>query len=135
MDEVFFPGQDEKLLHLSYNKKGWQYQIILILDPNNSIIYRTDCHIQFNYKYFCVQMIFLLKLKNCIWIKIFFPDFSLAFSKKSLVFLTFPDALINYLTFPDQVETLSKGLNMEPSHSEVTVLSQCATVPIYSMNL
>ena len=79
-------------------------------------------------------MFFLLKLKNCIWIKIFFPDFSLAFSKKYLVSLTFPDPLINFLAFPEQVETLSKGLTMEPSHSEVTVLSQSATVPIYSMN-
>ena len=55
----FFPGQDEKLLHLSKNKKNWQYQVILILDANNSIIYRTDDQIQFNYIHFYMQMFFV----------------------------------------------------------------------------
>ena len=45
--------------------------IISILDATNSIIYRTDSCIQFNYIHFCMQ----IKLKNCIWLKIFFPDF------------------------------------------------------------
>ena len=31
---------------------------------------------------------------------IFFPEFSLTFSKKSLISLTFPDPLTNSLTFP-----------------------------------
>ena len=39
--------------------------LALTLDANNSIIYRTDCHTQF-YTRFCVKMIFLLKLKNCM---------------------------------------------------------------------
>ena len=40
----------------------------------------------------------------------FFPEFSLTFSKKSLISLTFPGPLTNSLTFPyfpDQLETLN----------------------------
>ena len=56
-----------------------------------------------------MQMIFSLKLKNCKWIQILFSDFSLTFSEKSLISLTFPGPLTNSLTFPnfpDRVETL-----------------------------
>ena len=59
------------------------------------IITTTDCRTQINYPHFCVEMIFLLKLKNYIWIKVFFPDFVLTFAKKSLIFLTFPEPLTN----------------------------------------
>ena len=70
--------------------------IILILDANNSIIYTTDCHIQFDCTHFCVHMTFLLQLKICM-------------DKNFLPWL-FPHRLTNSLTFPDfryPVETLS----------------------------
>ena len=66
--------------------------IILILDANNSILYTTDCHIQFNCRHFCVDMIFFIEVRNCMD-KNFLPTFPWSYS------LTFCD-------FPDHVETL-----------------------------
>ena len=76
--------------------------MILILDAN-SIIYTTDCHIQFNCTHFCMH-IFFLKLKICMdnnllhWL---FPDF---FQKTS----NFPDFSWSSNKFPDfpEVEIL-----------------------------
>ena len=64
-------GGNQNLLPLTLKRRvGVRTMIILILDANNSIIYTTDCHIQFNCRHFCVDMIFLLKLEIA-WIKIF----------------------------------------------------------------
>ena len=70
-----------------------------MLAANNRIIYTTDCYIQFNCTHFCVHMIFLLMLKICMD-KNFLLIFSLTFlfSKISLIFLNFPDALKNSQT-------------------------------------
>ena len=65
------------------------------------VVYNSTTH-------FCVQMIFYWSYK-IIWIKIFFRHFSLTFSKKFLISLTFTYHLTNSLTFPDfpdRVETL-----------------------------
>ena len=63
--------------------------------------YGTDSAIHFNNTHFCMQMIILLKLQKCIWIKKIFPDF---FQKKSNL-PGFPRPSNKFPDFPDQVET------------------------------
>ena len=65
-----------------------------IIALKNSLLYTIQLH-----TFLCAND-FFIEVNNA-WTKIFFPDFSLTFSKKSLIPLTFPDPLINFLTFPD----------------------------------
>ena len=61
--------------------------------------------------------------------KIFFPYFSLKFSKKSLISLTFSYPLTNstnfpdFLDFPDQVEILSEHENISPFYTALCFLN------------
>ena len=81
-----------------------QTMIILILDVNNSIIYTTDCHMQFYYTHFCVHMIFLLKLK--------------IFLDKNFL-LTFPWSSNKFPDFPDRVEILSVDGNSKIKNQDL----------------
>ena len=67
-----------------------------MVDANNSIIYTTDCHIQFNCIHFCVHMIFLLMLKICMAKNVLLCLFQI-FQKIS----NFSDFPLSSTKFPD----------------------------------